>query len=181
MATYGFSDPWMAKLDEEAGTYSDGFKCGEAVSGTFTPQYQSTTLSGDDKVVESVDVMTSLDVSLNVTTIPKVANTVIFGHQENSEGEFEYKTTDVANPVGMGFFESEMIHGVSKYIATFLPKVKYKEGAKNCQTKGENLSFATPTLTGTGMADANDKYQITKVFDTKEEAVAWIKGKLNIQ
>ena len=39
MANYGLSMPWIAKLDVESGTYSGGFKCGEAVNTTVTPTH----------------------------------------------------------------------------------------------------------------------------------------------
>lgn len=180
MATIGFSNPWMAKLDVEAGTYSDGFKCGKAISGTVTPNYSSASLYADNEEAERVDAFTSAAMTLNVSTIPAKAATVLFGHAVDSETkEVIYNTQDVANYVGVGAYEDNMVDGVVVYTAVIFPKVKFNESAVNYTTKGDNISFSTPTLEGSA-AGLEGVWKKTKDFDTREAAIAWIKSELNI-
>lgn len=182
MATVGFSNPYIAKLDVSAGTYSEGFKCGAAVSGTITPNYQSSSLYADNQLQESADAMTDASVSLTTSHLPAKSNTVIFGHDVDSQtGEVHYNKDDNANYVGMGFYEDEMVDGTVSYLAAFLPKVKFKETAKTYATKGNNITFATPTIEGSAGMNEDGDWKITKPFNTAAEAIAWIKGKLNIQ
>ena len=47
MAFYGLSKPFIAKLDVQAGTYSDGFQFGHAVGTSVSPQYNEANLYGD--------------------------------------------------------------------------------------------------------------------------------------
>lgn len=181
MAYYGLSNPWIAKLDVASGTYSNGFKCGKAVGTNVTPQYNNAKLYGDNRLVEEVNEFKNADVTLDVTELPLVAAEVMFGHAVDKEQKkITYKTSDTANYVGYGFYASELIDGKTTYIAAILVKVKFAESAEGYNTKGENIEFKSPALTGTGMANEKNEWKIKQTFDTEEEAVAFIKEYLNI-
>ncbi|MBP3297931.1 MAG: major tail protein, partial [Lachnospiraceae bacterium] len=64
MAFYGLSNPYMAKLDAEAETYSDGFRCGKAISTAVTPNYSSQSLYADNSEAERVDEFVNASVTV---------------------------------------------------------------------------------------------------------------------
>ena len=181
MAYYGLSNPWIAKLDTEKNTYSDGFKCGTAVGTEISPQYNEAKLYGDNALQESLKEFKYADVTLNTTDMPIDAANVMFGHKIDKEkNSIIYNNGDVANYVGYGFFASEMINGKTTYIAAVLPKVKFSESADSYNTKGDSIEFKTPSLSGNAMANSAGDWKIKQTFDTEEEAIAFIKEKLNI-
>ncbi|MBQ2257333.1 MAG: hypothetical protein II247_01490, partial [Lachnospiraceae bacterium] len=61
-----------------------------------------------------------------------------------------------------------------------LPKVLFAEAEESYTTKGENLEFKTPSVSGKAMAIANGDWKIKETFATEEEAVSFIKQYLNI-
>ncbi|MCF0186779.1 MAG: major tail protein, partial [Bacteroidaceae bacterium] len=145
MAYFGLSKPIIAKLGTD-GTYSEGFECGKAVGTDITPNYSESSLYGDNELAEYVKGFTNADVTLTVTTLPSAAAKVIFGHTTETEGETKYGTQDEPNFVGYGFIASESVDGDTVYVGTWLPKVKFYEGATSWTTKGESITFATPQI-----------------------------------
>lgn len=181
MAYYGLSNPFIAKFDAETGTYSDGFKCGAAVSTDVKPQYNEAKLYGDDVLQESAKEFKYADVTLGVTHMPIAAADTMFGHKVDTEkNKVTYNANDVANYVGYGFFAKEMIAGKTTYIAAILPKVKFAEGDDSYTTKGDSIEFKTPTLSGTAMANKDGDWKIKETFEKESEAIAFIKEFLNI-
>lgn len=179
MACYGLSNPWIAKLDTEKETYSNGFKCGAAVETNVNPQYNEANLYGDNQLQETAKEFKYADVTLGVTHLPIQTADVMFGHTVK-DNNITYKTSDVANYVGYGFYASERVAGKTKYIAAVLPKVLFAEAEDSYTTKGDNIEFKTPSLTGRAMAVSNGTWREKETFETEEEAVTWIKTKLNI-
>lgn len=182
MAYFGLSNPYMAKLDPTAETYSDGFKCGKAISTSVTPNYSSASLYADNAEAERVDEFVSAAVEVGVDRLPAVAAQTVFGHTvDSTTGEVIHKGNDASNYVGYGFWVANMEDGAKKYQGVIIHKVKFSEGQESFQTKGENITFATPSLSGSATVLSNDKWKsVSTKFPTLEQANAWIKTKLNI-
>jgi hypothetical protein len=68
------------------------------------------------------------------------------------------------------------------YEATLLYKVKFQLPSEETTTKGQNIEWQTPSITGRIMtlAENSDKYEATAIFDTEAECKAWLNSKLNI-
>lgn len=182
MANFGLSLPYMAQLDVAAGTYSKGFKCGKAISTSITPNTVSAQLYADNNSAEDVTEFSNAAVELGVSTLPATAVPILFGHAIDSESQDETSNTgDSANYVGYAFIVADMLNGKKSYQACFLPKVKFTEGAESFETKGDNITFQTPSLSGTAYGNEDGDWRIkSKKFDTEAEAEEWIKDKLNI-
>ena len=56
----------------------------------------------------------------------------------------------------------------------------YLQRLRKATTKGENLEFKTPSVSGKAMAIANGDWKIKETFATEEEAVGFIKEYLGI-
>jgi hypothetical protein len=73
-----------------------------------------------------------------------------------------------------------MVSGKKKYRACILFKVKFTEGEESYTTKGDNITFATPSMAGTAYAMDNGNWrQKSPAFDTEAEADEWIQKILN--
>ena len=53
-------------------------------------------------------------------------------------------------------------------------KTKFGENAEEYTTKGENIEFKTPSISGTISGLSTTEWKDRKVFDTEDEAEAWI-------
>lgn len=176
MAYIGVAKPTIAKNAD--GTYSDAFTCGKAIQIDVTPQYAEGTLYGDNTAAEYDKEFKYADVSLNTTTLPVKAHEIMFGHTVGeSEEEVTFKAADEAGYVGFGFYITEKVDGKRKVVGTWLPKVKFTEGAESYKTKGDNIEYQTPTITGQAQATNDGTWKETKVFATEAEAQAWIDEK----
>ena len=178
MAFFGLSNPYIAKLNSD-GTYSDGFKCSEAVSTAVTPAFNEGALYGDNKLVEYIKEFKNAAVEAGVTSLPIVAANILFGHKV-TENSIIYNVDDAANYVGYGFISTELKKGKRVYGACILKKVLFAEGGDSYSTKGDSITFNTPTISGTASAPDDGDYKEVKFFDKKTDAEDFIKGYLNI-
>lgn len=173
---FGLSKPIIARRTGYK-TYTDGFICGEAMTTSINPQYGESGVYGDNIMVESIKKFKNAAVSMATTRLPREAAIVMFGHAVNTEtGRVTYNAADETNYVGYGFVSKERLNGVTKYIACVLYKVMFSEGENAYETEGENISFKTPSVTGTAMPEDDGDWKNTMPFDTEEKAVEWIKG-----
>jgi len=192
MANFGLSKPWIAKYVETTSgntttaSYTDGFQCGRAVSTAITPNYSDAELYADNVQVEYVSEFKNANVTLGLDRLPVAAATIVFGHTVDnttgdSKGTETDKGADSAAYVGYGFITAEMVDGVKQYRACILTKVKFIEGEESFETKGDTITFSTPSLSGKAMADCNDVWRIKSPYFTTEAAAdGWIKTQLSI-
>lgn len=177
MAYIGLAYPTIAKLDPTTNTYSDGFRMGKAVSVNITTNYNEANLPGDNVIAESVKEFRDGTINLGITTIPIEAYETVFGHAvtEGEDGTLIVdKTDDAPNYVGVGLVKEELVDGVKSYIAMWIKKVLFTESGENAQTKGETISFQTPTITGTILALDDKTWRERKIFDNEADAIAYI-------
>lgn len=180
MAYIGLAKPYIAKLINEATkTYANGFKCGKAMSVNIQPNYNEGKLYADNQLSEYVKEFKDGTMTLGTDRLPKEAESVCFGHTV-SEDSVTYKTNDSANFVGVGFYVDEMVDGVKNYAAIVVYKVKFTENAEDYSTKGENIEFKTPSITGTIAGLTSTEWKDRKIFDSEKEAEDWVKEVLNI-
>ncbi len=180
MAYVGLAKPYIAKLvNEAARKYTDGFVCGKAMSVNIVPNYNEGKLYADNQLVESVKEFKDGTITLGTDRLPKQADSVCFGHEARESGT-SYKTGDSANYVGVGFYVDELLDGIRKYVAIVIYKVKFNENEEGYTTKGDNIEFKTPTITGTILGLSDELWKDREIFDTKTEADEWLKKTLCI-
>lgn len=181
MANFGLSLPWMAKLNTSTGAYSDAFKCGKAINTSVTPNYNEASLFADDQEQESAKEFKNANVVLGTDRLPKEAATIVFGHTVDTDGVETDHVDDSANYVGYGFITCEMVDGVKKYRACLLHKVKFTEGEESFTTKGDSITFGTPTINGTATADSDGNWRTkSKFYEDKDDADEWLQTKLGV-
>ncbi len=178
MAFVGFLNPYIASLvDEEKKIYKDLFMCGEAMRVNVTPNYNEAKLYCNNRMKEYVKEFKDGSITLGTDHLPVEASKVCFGHDViDNDSEIVYKTNDMANYVGVGFFADEMLNGRKRYVATVLYKVKFGEAADEYSTKGENIEFKTPSIDGVIAGIKNNEWKRVKIFDTEADADKWLRG-----
>ena len=188
MAYIGLAKLYIAKLKSQTTkegvttpVYENGFKCGKAITVNVTPNYNEAKLYADNSLGEYAKEFKDGTIKLGTDRLPKQAEGVVFSHEVSDEEKtVKYKTDDNANWVGVGFCVEEMLDGVKQYVATVVYKSKFTEAATDYETKGENITFKTPSMEGSISALDDRQWKITKVFDTELEAENFIKTTLNI-
>lgn len=186
MAFTGLAKITVAKLDESTDTpsYTDGFRCGKAIELTIDRKYAEGSLDGDNVQAEYDKEFRYADVNLNTTTLPIKAHSVMFGHTvTESEEKISIKemTTDESNYVGVGCCVQEKVDNVRKYIGMWMYKAKFSEGQETYKTRGENIEYQTPTITGRAVGLPNYEWRDREVFDTEQAAQDWIDEKAGLK
>lgn len=179
----GLAGVYAAALDESGDKpkYSKGFQVGEGMTVQIQPQYAEGSVYGDNRRVRHKKRFKNANVTLGVTTLPKEAQTVMFGRTEGTEGEIVSSNKDESQYVGLGLYATEEDSaGSKKFTAVWLFKTKFDDPGDDFETEGENIVFKTPSLSGTAETLANGEWRTKKQFDTEAEAVAWIKEQAGI-
>lgn len=178
MAYIGLARPTIASLDESSGkpVYSNGFTCGKAMGIDIDPQYAEGSLYGDNGTAEYDKEFKNANITLNTTTLPIEAHEIMFGHTvaKESEKSIKDKTTDESKYVGAGFYVSEKVDGEKKFVAMWIFKAKFSEGKESYKTKGENIEYQTPSLSGQAVGVADGDWRERRIFDTEAAAQEWI-------
>lgn len=180
MAYIGLVKPTIAKLDESGGApkYTNGFACGEAMEMSISPQYAEGSLYADDQLSEYDKEFKYADITLKTNTLPIQAHNNMFGHTvEDGTTDavlIKDKVNDDSNYVGFGIYVKEKVKGKISYIAMWIYKAKFAEGQEDYKTKGENIEYQTPSITGRATGIADGSWRDRRIFKTIEEAQNWI-------
>lgn len=182
MAYIGLARPVIAVYREQDGqaSYSGGIRFGKAVRIEITPNYEDVSDYGDINDTEEEQECTGADVTLGISEIPQDVESIAFGHKVSGD-ETASGCTDRASPVGLGVRTREIISGNVRYVAIWLHKVKFTEEGQDNETKGDSITYATPSVTGKAFPDETGEWRTKKVFETKETADAWLDQKAGIQ
>ena len=182
MAQIGLTNLWYGILTEaEDGTptYGGAKSFGKAVSAKVDVSANDATLYADDALVEADTSFQSASVTLGVADDDMTVFAEILGHKvAESGGEMVRSAEDAAPWVGLGRVVTKVVNGKHVFKGEFLNKVKFSEPSQEDETKGDSVDFTTPEIEGTAAPLANGDWSAAQVFDTKDAAVTWVKGKL---
>ena len=191
MAMIGLRYPICAQITEDGGTttYSGGTVIGRAIKADMSIEVTDDKLYADDAVAETAKEFKSGKVTLNADDIPDEIKAVIFGHKQEDAGitgETEVKMlisggNDDGSPVGLGFYGVKQLNGSRKYRAIWLTKVKFGVNSESLETKGESISFQTPTIEGDIMTDAAGNWKKEVTLSTASAAIAWLNKMAGIE
>lgn len=187
MANIGLTNLWYSFLTENNNTltgftiptYDGARSLGKAVSCAVEITSNTAKLYGDDVLAESDTSFASGKITLGVTDDNEEVFAPLLGH-EVVDGVVNRGAQDTAPYVGVGRVVTKMVNGVYKYKAEFIYKAKFTEPNKDEKTKGESVEFSTPSIVGDIMAiaDAKNSWSASKTFNSKAEALEFIKTKL---
>lgn len=151
MATIGLDKPYFSIITEDANgqeTYGTPEVMAKAIQADLTVNNATASLYADDGVDESVDEFTSGTLSLGLNDLASTVAAELLGARVDTNGVLVNSTNDIAPYVAVGF-RARKANGNYRYF--WLYRVKFGVPATNLATKGESITFQTPTIEGTVM------------------------------
>ena len=181
MAKIGLNNLWYGHLTEGLdGTpsYAGALSFGKAISCNVEITNNEAMLYADDTLAESDTSFNNGTMTLGVDEDSEAVFADVLGHTVDSNGAVVKTSSDTAPYVGVGRVITKMVNGAYKYKAEFIYKVKFAEPSAEDTTKGESVEFATPEIEGTiaSLSDNKGTWSTSKTFDTKADAVDFIKN-----
>ena len=175
----------------QALTYSAGMVAAKAIAGNLTWNRNDNPLYADDSIAENDNGATGGTLELNVDDLMDAVRAYMMGDEAvtvgtGSAATTEYETTDQPAPyVGLGYMRVRVKDGATSYQAVWYHKAQFAENNENAQTKGDTITWQTPTLNGRIMGVQNDasgkiRYRRRATFDTAAAAVAWLDAKAGV-
>ena len=162
MATIGLDRLYYAKITEnDAGeeTYGTPSQLAKAISADLSVELAEATLYADDGASEIVKEFKSGTLSLGIDDIGSAAASDLTGATIDKNKVLISASEDGGDPVAVGF-RAKKSNGKYKYY--WLYRVKFGIPATNLATKGDSITFSTPTIEGTilrrNKADAGGKH-----------------------
>ena len=149
MATIGLDKLFYAKITEdESGneTCATPAQLAKAMSAELSVELAEATLYADDGAAEIVKEFKSGTLSLGVDDIGATAASDLTGATIDDNGVVVSTSEDGGDPVAVGF-RAKKSNGKYKYY--WLYRVKFGIPATNLATKGDSITFSTPTIEGT--------------------------------
>ena len=196
MAKIGLLTPVASPITAEAygttPTYGTGFRVGKAVQADLSIETSDNNLYGDDALAEEDSNFNSGTITIGVTDFGMTADqnldvqAAMLGNTvatENGVKVLRAGGNDVAPYLGFGFVKSKQINNVKYYEATWLFKVKFKEPSDSTTTKGKQIQWQTPSITGDIMiveGFQKDVWKAKALFTTPTQAFEWLCAKANI-
>jgi len=151
MATIGLDKLFYAPITEdELGleTYGTPKVLAKAMTADLSVELNEATLYADDGAAEVVKEFKAGTLSLGVDDIGASVAGDLTGTTIDANGVVISSSEDGGDPVAVGF-RAKKSNG--KYRYYWLYRVKFGIPATNLATKGDSITFSTPTIEGTIM------------------------------
>lgn len=151
MATIGLDKLYYATITENSAgeeTYAAPQPLAKAISAELSVEVAEAILYADDGPSEVVKEFKSGKLTLGVDDIGPTIAAALTGARVDNNGVLISASEDGGQPVAIGF-RAAKANGKYKYF--WLYKVKFALPATSLATKGDSITFQTPTIEGTIM------------------------------
>ena len=151
MSTIGLDSLFYAPITENATgdeTYGTPVQLAKAISCELSVELAEAILYADDTAAEVVKAFKQGKLTLGVDDIGVTHAKALTGAEVDSKGVLVSSGEDLGDPVAVGF---RAMKANGKYRYFWLYRVQFGIPATNLQTKGDSISFQTPTIEGTIM------------------------------
>ena len=151
MATIGLDRLYYATITEsETGdeTYATPTPLAKAISAELSVELAEAILYADDGAAEIVKEFKNGTLALGIDDIGAAVASDLTGATIDDNHVLISTSEDGGTPVAVGF-RAKKANGKYKYY--WLYKVKFGIPATNLATKGDSITFSTPTIEGTIM------------------------------
>ena len=140
-------------------TYATPVQMAKAMTADLSVELAEATLYADDGASEIVKEFKNGTLSLGVDDIGAATASDLTGATIDANGVVVSASEDGGDPVAVGF-RAKKSNGKYKYY--WLYRVKFGIPATNLATKGDSITFSTPTIEGTilrrNKVDGNGKH-----------------------
>lgn len=151
MATIGLDKLFYSKITEDDNgneTYATPQVLAKAMTADLSVELNEATLYADDGAAEVVKEFKAGTLSLGVDDIGAPVASDLTDSTIDTNGVVISASEDGGDPVAVGF-RAKKSNG--KYRYYWLYRVKFGIPATNLATKGDSITFSTPTIEGTIM------------------------------
>ena len=176
MATIGLDKLYYAKITEDASgmeTYDTPVQLAKAITAELSVELAEAILYADDGASEIVKEFKTGTLSLGVDDIGSQAASDLTGAVIDTNKVLISSSEDGGLPVAIGF-RAKKSNGNYRYF--WLYRVKFGIPATNLETKGDSITFSTPTIESTIMrrnkADAEGRHPWKAEVTEGDEGVA---------
>jgi phi13 family phage major tail protein len=135
----------LTKDDSTGVTYGNPQKLGEAINVKVTPTVANLKVYGDDALLDSANELQSVDLELEIVTLPLAVQAALLGHTVTN-GIMHRGINDVAPYVAVGY-RRRKLNGKFRY--TWLYKGVFEEITDEGQTKDDKPAVKTAKLKAT--------------------------------
>ena len=149
MATIGLDKLYYAKITEDTKgdeTYETPSPLAKAMSAELSVELAEATLYADDGAAEIIKEFKNGTLSLGIDDIGIAIASDLTGASIDENKVFISSNEDGGDPVAIGF-RAKKANGKYRYF--WLYRVKFGIPATNLTTKGDSITFSTPTIEGT--------------------------------
>lgn len=149
MATIGLDKLYYAKITEDDDgneTYGTPTQLAKAMTADLSVELAEATLYADDGASEIVKEFKSGTLSLGVDDLGGNVASDLTGSTIDSNGVVVSAAEDGGDPVAVGF-RAKKSNGKYRYF--WLYRIKFGIPATALATKGDSITFNTPTIEGT--------------------------------
>ena len=163
MATVGLDRLFYATITDSPTTgdetYDTPVMLAKAMSAELSVELAEATLFADDGASEVVKEFKNGKLTLGVDNIGRDVAMALTGAKVDKKGVLISSSEDGGEPVAIGF-RAKKSNGKYKYV--WLYRVKFAVPSTSLATKGDSITFSTPTIEGTVMRrnklDGQDKH-----------------------
>jgi phi13 family phage major tail protein len=149
MATIGLDRLFYAKINEDENgieTYESPKILAKAMTAELSVELIEAILYADDGASEIVKEFNSGTLTLGIDDIGSIAAQDLTGSKIDSNNVVVSRSEDGGNPVAVGF-RAKKANGKYRYF--WLYRVIFSIPTTNLTTKGESITFSSPTIEGT--------------------------------
>ena len=149
MATIGMDKLYYAEITEGANgyeTYSTPVQLAKAIQADLSLELAEATLYADDGPAEAIKEFKQGKLTLGIDDLGIAVASKLTGATVDDNGVLVSTSEDAAPPVAVGF-RARKANGKYRYF--WLYKVVFGIPATNLSTKGDSITFTTPTIEGT--------------------------------
>ncbi len=187
MPTFDFKGIYTAEYKQtEAGYgYGDVMEMGEAMNCTLQMKYAEGRLYAKGALREYKKIPTGGTLSIGVKYIPQAVQRVMFRKTSVNRTINEKEvvsdgmgSSNIPQYMGVGAYAPDVVDGKDMISAIFVHKALFGAPGYTYATKGENLTFQTPTTTGEFLpSDVEGEMMVEDItVETEQEAIDWIRA-----
>lgn len=176
--------------NNRAVSYSNAVKVGDAMNVNLELRFAEARLYAEGRLAEYLREAIGGTASMGVKYILDEAQELMFSVRSNTRTvnnkeipSKKFGANDTGSYIGLSFYADDMIDGVKKYTCALVTKVRFAYPSIIRQTKGQNITFQTPTTTGEFLPDDSSDLDLIEVAvcDTEDDAAAWCDLVVNYQ
>lgn len=149
MATIGLDKLYYARItenDKGEETYAAPKQLAKAISAELSVEVAEAILYADDGASEIVKEFKSGTLTLGIDDLGNEAAAALTGATVDSNGVLISASEDGGSPVAIGF---RAARSNGKYQYFWLYRVKFALPTATLNTKGDSITFSTPSIEGT--------------------------------